>query len=229
MKDEIINFYELKGVKKHITSYPNPNYKEHQIQTPFMSCICSATGGGKTNLLMNILSKFGKNGGTFHHVYLCNSGAHEPLYDYLQEQNKRVVIVDKLSKLPKFEELEKLEGQKLFVFDDLVKVKDQSYIDTLYLRGRKIGCSCIYITQSYFDTPGFLRKQLHYLFLLKVGGIKDLRLIMSNYRLGVTLDELEKIFKDAVNEPMNFLKIDVRTSENNKKFSKNFLGFYKIE
>ena len=225
--NDIINFYENKDVQKYIKKYPNPNIDDHQISTPFMSAIVSATGGGKTNLLMNILQKFN---GTFHHIYVCNSGADEPLYEFLTEKIKKgLTITNSLYKLPDLKALEALEGQKLFIFDDLVKVKDQTYIDTLYLRGRKLGCSCIYITQSYFDTPLFLRKQLHYLFVLKISGIKELRLILSNYRLGVDIDKLEQIYKNAVSKPMNFLKIDVRTSDANKKFSNNFNDLINIE
>jgi hypothetical protein len=110
----------------------------------------------------------------------------------------------------------------------LVKTKNQDYIDTLYKRGRKIGASCIYISQSFFDTPLFLRKQLHYLILLKISGDRELKTILSNYQLGVSQDKLLQIYKNATSTPLSFLKIDLKTSDQDKKFSKNFTEFYDV-
>ena len=225
--NDIINFYEKPEMKDFLIDYPNPNFSQNQMKTPFMSVICSATGGGKTNLLMNMLKRFDN---TFKHIYIVNQES-EPLYDFLQKTiPKGLTITHKLSDLPDFKKLgENKKDQTLFVFDDLVKTKDQSYIETLYKRGRKCGCSCIYITQSFFDTPIFLRKQLHYLLLLSISGKKDLQMILKNYTLGIDDEQLLEIFRDATQQRMNFLKIDVRNPYINKKFSKNFTEFYEIE
>jgi len=223
----VINFYENEDVMKHNKIYPNPHFEENQMKTPFMSAIVSTTGGGKTNVLMNILRRFDD---TFDHIYICNQ-EEEALYSFLQDKLKdKVTITHKLSDLPNLKELgSKKEEQYLFVFDDLVKTKNQDYIDTLYKRGRKIGCSCIYISQSFYDTPIFLRKQLHLLILLKISGDRDLKLILSNYALGITQEKLLEIYKEATKEQLNFLKIDLRTGDENKKFSKNFTDFFTIK
>jgi hypothetical protein len=70
---------------------------------------------------------------------------------------------------------------------------------------------------------------MSYLVLLKVSSGKDLRLIMSDFALGMSLDDLQNIYKDATKVPMDFLKIDVGSGNPNKKFSKNWKDFYQVE
>ena len=43
------------------------------------------------------------------------------------------------------------------------------------------------------------------------------------------MDLITKMYKDATKEKFNFLKIDVENRDDNKKFSHNFTGFYKID
>jgi threonine dehydratase len=141
--NNIINFYEIPAMKEFMYEYPNPNFALNQMKTPFMSVVCSATGGGKTNMVMNLLRRFDN---TFKHIYIVNQES-EPLYDFLQKNiPKGLTITHKLSDCPDFKQLgEQKKDQTLFIFDDLVKTKNQDYIETLYKRGRKCGCSCIYI------------------------------------------------------------------------------------
>jgi hypothetical protein len=64
---------------------------------------------------------------------------------------------------------------------------------------------------------------------LKISGDRDLKLILSNYALGITQEKLLEIYKEATKEQLNFLKIDMRTGDENKKFSKNFTDFFTIK
>jgi hypothetical protein len=52
--------------------------------------------------------------------------------------------------------------------------------------------------------------------------------IIQNYSLGLDANEVVKLYKDATKEKFNFLKIAVEERNDNKRFSKNFTGFYKI-
>ena len=47
---------------------------------------------------------------------------------------------------------------------------------------------------------------MSYLVLLKVSSGKDLRLIMSDFALGSSLDDLQKLYKDATKVSIDFLK-----------------------
>ena len=52
--------------------------------------------------------------------------------------------------------------------------------------------------------------------------------IIQNYSLGLDANEVVKLYKDATKEKFNFLKIAVEERNDNKRFSKNFTGFYNI-
>ena len=60
-----------------------------------------------------------------------------------------------------------------------------------------------------------------------MSGKRDLNLILSNYSLGIEVDKIMKFYKDATKD--NFFKIDIENRDDNKKFSHNFTGFYKID
>jgi hypothetical protein len=128
------------------------------------------------------------------------------------------------------EDLKKTPDElKLIIFDDQNNNKQsEPYIMSMYKFGRKCSCTVIYLAQSYFDIPRFIRKNLMYLFLLKISSINDLKLILKNYELGVSVQQMLKFYEESTKEPMNVLKIDLRTRDDNKRFSKNFKGFFQL-
>jgi cytochrome oxidase Cu insertion factor (SCO1/SenC/PrrC family) len=52
--------------------------------------------------------------------------------------------------------------------------------------------------------------------------------IIQNYSLGLNADEVVTLYKDATKKKFDFLKISVDERNDNKRFSHNFTGFYKI-
>ena len=52
---------------------------------------------------------------------------------------------------------------------------------------------------------------------------------MSDFALGVDKNVLLKIYKDATKDKFNFLKVDLNTSNINKRFCKNWNGYYQVE
>ena len=58
---------------------------------------------------------------------------------------------------------------------------------------------------------------------------RDLNLILSNYALGIEVDQIMKLYKNATKDKFNFLKIDIENRDDNKKFRLNFTGFHQIE
>lgn len=225
---EITNYYEHPDIKEFMPNYSNPHYKLNQMKTPFYCVISGVGGGGKTNCLVNLMQRFDQ---TFSSMYVLNQEI-EPLYEMLQKKIKGITITTKVSELPTFEELGKDKSkQKLFIFDDMLFSKNcEDYIRTMYKRGRKIGCSCIFISQSYFAIDDFLRKNLHYLILLGVNSKREIDTILSNYKFeDVDSKQLFNIFKKATEKPLDFLKINVRERDVNRKFSRNFTDYFKIK
>ena len=156
----------------------------------------------------------------------------EPLYEFLRDKvgSKQVTFYTKLTDLPQPNDLNMGNKQVLLVFDDQNAVKDQSKIEEYFLRGRKVagGITCFYLAQNYFSIPTLIRRQFNYVIILKLSGSKDMKAIIQNYSLGLDADDVVKLYKDATKDRFHFLKISVDERSDNKRFSKDFTGFYKI-
>lgn len=229
MGDKMINFYEHKDVKKRLTKYHNPRFEDTQMSIPCRCGIIAPSGTGKTQWILNYIMKCQN---TFGHIIVVYKTT-EPLYEFLQEKigSKNITFYTKLNELPQPNDLKMGNKQILLIFDDQVTEKNQEIIKEFYIRGRKIGggISCMYLSQSFFSIPSMIRKQFNYLIILKLSGKRDLNLILQNYALGIEMDKIMKIYKDATEEKFNFLKIDVENPDENRKFSHNFTSFYTVE
>ena len=169
---------------------------------------------------------------TFSHIHIVFR-EFEPLYELLRDKVKQITFYDDIAKLPDLKEIRKNrdnEEQQLLVFDDWVNdVHKYPKVSEIFIRGRKCNLTTIFIAQAYFKIPKLIRLQMTYLILLKLSSGKDLRLILGDFALGLDLNTLTEFYKDATKEPMSFLKVDVNSGDPNKKFSKNFTGFYQVE
>ncbi len=227
--DEVItNFYDHKDIKKYITSYHNPHFKDTQMTIPSRVGVIAPSGTGKTQWLLNFISK---STDTFGHIVVVYKQS-EPLYEFLRDKigSKNITFYTKLTDLPNPNDLNMGKKQILLVFDDQVAEKNQQKIEEYFLRGRKVagGITCIYLSQNFFGIPTLIRRQFNYVIILKLSGAKDMKQIIQNYSLGLDANEVVKLYKDATKELFHFLKISVEERNENKRFSHNFTGFYKI-
>ena len=142
---------------------------------------------------------------TFHKIIIVTK-AQEPLYDMLIDRLKNIEIYYEGS-YPTIEKMNKGENG-LIIYDDQVTNKD-SRISEMYIRGRKLGFSSIYISQSYFGTPKLIRQNINYLWLGKGINKRDLRLILSEYSLNMSVDELEYYYFEITKEHMQFMMLDL--------------------
>ena len=229
--NELTNFYSLPQVQKLLTKYHNPGFNDTGIEIPCRILCCGGSGTGKTSWLLNFLARTNDTWGHIHVVYKAS----EPLYEFLEKQlkGKNVTFYTSLGKLPQPNDLGKKDQQQLIVFDDQIAESDKAHqiVKEYMLRGRKVGAgvSTIYLSQSYFKVPKFCRLQATHLILFKLSSSRDMQMVMKESSLGVDKQELETIYKDATKQKFSFLKIDLQTPDENKKFSKNFTQFYQIE
>ena len=204
-----------------MTKSVNPNLNRHHIKVPFRGMLIGSSGSGKTNLLVNLIHQFGK---TFNHLYIYTR-AEEPIYSMLAEQLEGMITISyDLNDLRSFDE-SKYVGQSLVVFDDMVNERDQKCIQELFIRGRKIagGVSLLYLTQSYYQVPKIIRQQVQYVFILKVAGIRDLKMILSEYSLGATKAELTAMYDYCCGQGVfgDFMLIDLESPQT-KTYRNNF-------
>ena len=197
------NFYDLIKQKKN----HNPCYDTHRISVPFRMLICTASGGGKSNFALNLIHLMSD---TFTKIIICTREP-ELLYSHLESQlntkNQQNVFINYGNgDIPNFTKMNKGENG-LIIYDDLVLSKNNA-ISEMFIRGRKLGYSSIYISQSYFGTPKLIRQNVNYVSLGRGITKRDLRLILSDFPIPLTIDELTRYYNDITRIPMNFLFLD---------------------
>lgn len=221
-KDTITNWYE-KVPEDLLPKYHNPQYEKHGLDIPFRMVVCAASGGGKTNLTLEILHRMK---GTFNLVVLCCKNPDEPLYAYLQSKldpDNLHVFPD--GKIPTIKEYEDEEGQSLIIFDDMVVETKQTQMKEWFIRGRKCGkggFSCMYLTQSFFGVPKVIRLQCNYLVLKKLHDTRDLNMILKTFSLGLTCEELMALYRYCTEACDLFLLVDIDKAEK-QRYRKGFL------
>lgn len=227
-KTNAINNWYDKVPEDLLPKYSNPNFDEHRINVPFRAVLCAASGGGKTNLALEILHRMK---GTFNLVVLCCKDPSEPLYAYLQTKlppENLHVYAD--GKVPAIKEYEDEEGQSLIIFDDLVIEPKQTMMKEWFIRGRKVGkggFSMMYLTQSFFGVPKAIRLQCNLLILKKLTDTRDLKLILSTFSLGMNFEELLTLYKYCTQTPSDFLLVDIDKGEE-ERYRKGFLEVINI-
>jgi hypothetical protein len=208
---EIVNFYE-KMPAKYKPSYHNPSYSKLKINLPFRLLCVGGSGSGKTLIVCNLIKLMND---TFGNIKICCKNEKEPLYQLLRDKisGDQLQIYEGLQKFPRCDDAEEFDPslQHLCIFDDLCLEKDQSKIEDLFIRGRKLckGVSCIYLTQSYFKSPKVIRINCGYIILKKLQSKRDLNMILSEYDLGVDKKALFKVYQAVCRDVKDFLFIDM--------------------
>lgn len=217
MDRNVTNYYKLiKPPKVH-----NPNYgKNHKILVPFRAGVIGSSGSGKTNLVLDLIHRFSYPKGTFKDIIVYLRCRDEPLYNYLSEQLKDSIELIEVRTEHDIKDLDLLDDSTLVVFDDLILADKpvQDKIGEYFIRGRKKGISCIYISQNFYSIPKVIRGQFGYIFLKKIGSSKDLNMILREFPLDVNVKELKKLYLSASIGLENSFYIDINKNE----FYKNF-------
>ena len=224
------NFYNKKEVKKYVIKTENPNYDLHHFDTPFRSLVVAPSGSGKSNFIPNIISLFCKGKeGTFDNIYIFCKSRDEPLYQFLGDKSKGLIeIQESLEKLPALNDL-KTSEQTLIIFDDMVNdLKKHPIISEYFIRGRKRGCSLMFLSQSYFNTPKVIRQNINYCVILKLGGTRDVNSILRECSIDLTKEELLYMYKEATKDKFDCLIINL-DKNGNERYRKNFLEYFLVE
>lgn len=224
----IINFYDIIP-DKFLDKCDNHNFKLHNIELPFRMCIVAPSGSGKTNFLMNIIKIFSHGKGTFSDITIVTSNKDEPLYNWLDTTSDQIKIVEGIANTPKLDDMDKKENH-LVVWDDLVLNKNLESVEKYYMRARKKNTSVIFLSQSYYDIPKFIRKNSNYMVILNLGGSRrEQTTILNEWSTDLDKDELSAIYKDATSEHLRPLIMQGGKTDKNKKYRKGFLDYYNLD
>ena len=118
----------------------------------------------------------------------------------------------------------------LIVFDDMIadmnnNKKLNPVVTELFIRGRKLNISIVFIMQSYFKVPKDARLNSTHFFIMKIPNKRELQQIALNHSSDIDFNDFMKIFKKYTKEPYSFLVNDTTLpSDDPLKFRKNLLG-----
>lgn len=222
---DVINFYEQMP-KDLLDNAENPNFHLHNIKLPFRMLIVAPSGSGKTNFLANLLYLFcsGRTG-TFQDITILTKCADEPIYNYLNKETDGAISVKEgLEHLPQLDKMDK-KVNHLVCFDDLQLLKNQEPIMNYYIRARKKNCSVIYLAQNFFQVPKVIRLNCMYFVILKLSCDRDMRLILKEMSLGLTAEQLLKLYAFATDTKFVPLLVDMEETDPQKKFRKGLLQY----
>ena len=112
----------------------------------------------------------------------------------------------------------------LIIFDDMIadminNNKLNPIVTELFIRGRKLNISIVFITQSYFKVPKDVRLSSTHFFIMKIPNKRELQQIALNHSSDIDFKDFMNIYKQCTKEPYSFL-----VKDNPLKFRKNLLG-----
>jgi hypothetical protein len=211
--------------KKFLLQSHNPHFKDHKLNLPFRMLIIEGSGAGKTQTLMNLIRVMN---GTFNNIHIITKNKDESLYNYLESKvDTGLSITEGIDSAPNLDDFDKKE-QILIVMDDLVLEKNQKQLKQYFIRARKLNCSLVYLSQSYFAVPKMIRMNLNYLIIKQLNTLQDLFRMMREYSLGVSKDVLVDLYQHSIQDnKQDFMLVDL-DSEPKDRFRFNFLDVYDL-
>ena len=226
--------------------YVNENKTEHNKNWPYIPdhpyriLIIGGSGSGKTNALLNLI----ENQPDIDKIYLYAKDPYEAKYQYLINKRESVGINhfndpkafieysnDMQDVYKNIDEYNTDKERKiLIVFDNMIadminNKKLNSIVTELFIRGRKLNISLVFITQSYFKVPKDVRLNTSHFFIAKIPNKRELQQIAINHSSDISTKDFINIYRKCTAEPYSFLVNDATlASDNPLRFRKNLFN-----
>ena len=203
------------------------------------------SGSGKTNALLNLIN----NQPDIDTIYLYAKDPYEKKYQYLINKREKVGLnhfnnpkafmeysddmQDVHKNIEDYNPIKK--GKVLIVFDDMIgdmisNNKLNPIVTELFIRGRKLNISIVFITLSYFKVPEDVRLNSTHFFIMKIPNKRELQQIALNHSSDIYFKDFMNIYKQCTAEPYSFLVNDTTLpSDDPLRFRKNLLGQYVVK
>ena len=117
----------------------------------------------------------------------------------------------------------------LIVFDDMIadmefNKKLSPVFTELFLRGKKLDISFVFISQSYFKVPKTIILNATHYFIMKIPGKRELQQIASNHSSDIDFKDFMKLYIVYTEKPYLFIVNDATLlSDNPLRFRKKLL------
>ena len=205
--------------------YANENKTEHNQKWPHIPdhpcriLIIGGSGSEKANALLSLINYQPD----IDKIYLYAKDPYEAKYQFLI--NKRESTGLKHFNDPKafieysndIQDVYKNIGEYntdkerkiLIVFDDMIadminNKKLNSIVTELFIRGRKLNISLVFITQSYFKVLKDVTLNTTHFFITKIPNKRELQQIALNHSSDISTKDFIKIRKKCTAEPYSF-------------------------
>ena len=214
----MINFDDCANENKTIHNKNWPYIPDH----PYRILIIGGSGSGKTNLLLNLI----ENQPDIDKIYLYAKDPYESKYQYLINKREGAGINyfndpkafidysndmnDVYKNIDYYNPDE--ENKTLIVSDDMIAdmINDKkwnSIVTELFIRGRKLNISLVFITQSYFKVPKDVRLNTSHFFIAKIPNKRELQQIAIHHSSDINTKDFSNIYREYTVEPYSFLVI----------------------
>ena len=111
------------------------------------------------------------------------------------------------------------------IADMIHNKKLKSIVTELFIRGRKLNSSLVFMTQSYLKVPKFVRLNTSLFFIGKISNKRELQQIAINHSPDINTKDFANIYIKCTAEPYFFLVIDTMLASNNPlRFRKNLFN-----
>ena len=95
----------------------------------------------------------------------------------------------------------------------------------MFIRGRKLNISLVFITQSYFKTPKDVTLNTSHFFIAKIPNKRELQQIAINHSSYINTKDFANIYRKYNAEPYSFLVNDTMLASNDSlRFRKNLFN-----
>ena len=223
--------------------HTNENIIEHNSKCPYIPdhpnriLIIGGSGSGKTNALLNLIN----NQPDIDKIYLYAKDPYEKKYlinkrenvglNHFNDPKAFMEYSNDMQDVHKnIEDYNPIKKRKvLIIFDDMIadminNNKLNPIVTELFITGRKLNISIVFITQSYFKVPKDVRLNSTHFFIMKIPNKTELRQIALNHSSDIDFKDFMNIYKKCTKEPYSFLVNDTTLLSNNPlRFRKNLL------
>ena len=122
-----------------------------------------------------------------------------------------------------------MKKKKLIYFDEMIadmvsNIKLNLIVTELFVRGRKLNISLVFITQSYFAVPKNIRLSSTHYFIIKIPNKQELQQIEFNHSSDIEFQDFVNIYEKCTAKPYSFLIADATIAlDKPLRFRKNLL------
>ena len=90
------------------------------------------------------------------------------------------------------------------IADMINNKKLNSVVTELFIRGRKLNITLVFITQPYFKVQKDIRLNSTHFFIMKILNKRELQQVTLNHSSDIEFKDFMKIYKKCTSEPYSF-------------------------